>query len=214
MGVEGYQGMLEIIFPTIEWLGEDDGDYQGNWICVGRDRVTGQFYYKTGYYGSCSGCDEYEAVGPNDPGLIADMSRITPIPIDVLQYVKNEAQLVLPDDYDPVIQPLLKQLIDRYGTEMLIDNRLVAGIPVPAIPHDSAVDQYEQSDHIKIWDSRTVPLEIRRYIATLDDADWVAVVPPRYEDCYIPFLSNDSFGCCNIIRCVMGRCIIYVGYHG
>jgi hypothetical protein len=202
--------MLEDLFPTIEWLGEDDNDYQGEWVCVGRDRNTGQFYYKHGYYGSCSGCDQLEAVGPNDPDLIADMKRITPIPISVLKYVRNEADLVLPAVYNQMASSLAHQLVEKYGHETLDGNVLIAGVPEITDPF---VQQYEESDHLTVWNRRYTPEEVMRYVNDDSDIDWVAVVPPRYSECYIAFLDNEAFGCCSVRTYQMGRCTIYVGRH-
>jgi hypothetical protein len=54
----GYSGALSILLPEIDWIYETSGDYQGEWVAVGKDK-DGIWYYKRGSYGSCSGCDWY-----------------------------------------------------------------------------------------------------------------------------------------------------------
>lgn len=57
----GYSRALEMLHPEIEWMFEDSGEYQGEWVAIGKDNK-GIWYYKRGSYGSCSGCDWYQGI--------------------------------------------------------------------------------------------------------------------------------------------------------
>jgi hypothetical protein len=64
----GYEYLLKGINTDVEWTVVCyTGSYQGELYCLGE--AYGKFYYVNTGYGSCSGCDQYEAVKSDLNGL-------------------------------------------------------------------------------------------------------------------------------------------------
>lgn len=65
----GYEYLLKGINTDIDWkVTCYTGSYQGELCCLGVD-AAGKYYYVNTGYGSCSGCDWYEACGDSIVGL-------------------------------------------------------------------------------------------------------------------------------------------------
>jgi hypothetical protein len=78
-------------YEILTWV-EENG-YQGDTIAVIKDKKTGQFYYCNFGWGSCSGCDTLEGEHGTEENVIRELQNdIVPVPIDIIQYVKNELQ--------------------------------------------------------------------------------------------------------------------------
>lgn len=89
----GYSRALSILHPEINWIYEESGDYQGEWIAVGKDK-DGIWYYKRGAYGSCSGCDWYQGLEGKKDAIeyIKAMMLIDKVGTkdELIKYLKNE----------------------------------------------------------------------------------------------------------------------------
>lgn len=58
----GYEQLVNIANPDLVWIYSTEDDYQGDWFAVGKGERFGQkgFFFCTGSYGSCTGCDFLE----------------------------------------------------------------------------------------------------------------------------------------------------------
>ena len=67
---------------------------------------------------------------------------------------------------------------------------------------------------IKIWAYKDLPIQYDAYIEDKDDIDYVALLPPEYQNVYVGFLENGSFGCCSVKDIDLPkRFTLKVGYH-
>ncbi len=65
---------------------EDDGDYQGCVVAIGK-HIDGQIIIFEGYYGSCGGCGAWGEGGePVDYADIIKSSKLYPTPIDAFNH--------------------------------------------------------------------------------------------------------------------------------
>ena len=54
-------------------------------------------------------------------------------------------------------------------------------------------------NHIRIWKFDDAPEELQALSRNGGDEDWVALIPPKLVDEWIPFLEQGtSFGCCSV----------------
>lgn len=53
-------------------------------------------------------------------------------------------------------------------------------------------------NHIRVWRFEDAPKELQDLSTNGGDEDWVALIPPRLKDAYIPWLEQPSFGCCDV----------------
>jgi len=53
-------------------------------------------------------------------------------------------------------------------------------------------------NHIRVWRFVDAPEELRRLSQNGGDEDWLALVPPRLANAYIPWMEDGrgGFGCC------------------
>lgn len=89
----GYSRALSTLHPEIEWIFEEGGEYQGEWVAVGKD-AEGIWYYKRGSYGSCSGCDWYQGIDDKPAAIdyIKAMMLIDKVGTkeQLIEYLKKE----------------------------------------------------------------------------------------------------------------------------
>lgn len=56
-----------------------------------------------------------------------------------------------------------------------------------------------KSPPIRIWRFRDAPLSLKELSNHGGDEDWLALIPPKLADVYIPWLEeNSQFGCCAV----------------
>ena len=88
-----YYKVLEVLHPEIQWIYESTNDYQGDWICIGKDK-NDVWYYKRGSYGSCSGCDWYMGINDKEGAIeyIKSMNVIDKVGTkeELIEYLKKE----------------------------------------------------------------------------------------------------------------------------
>jgi len=65
------------------------------------------------------------------------------------------------------------------------------------------------NDHIKVWRFQDAPEELKNMSKNGGDEDWVALVPQKFEDEYIPWIESNSFGRCCVNEYVY---LVYPGY--
>ena len=51
-------------------------------------------------------------------------------------------------------------------------------------------------NHIRVWAFDKAPLELQALSRNGGDEDWLALVPPEYDDRYVGWLESPAFGCC------------------
>jgi len=89
----GYSRALSILLPEIDWIYEESGSYQGEWVAVGKDNYN-IWYYKRGSYGSCSGCDWYKGINDKEGAInyIKAMMLVDKVGTkeELLKYLENE----------------------------------------------------------------------------------------------------------------------------
>ena len=100
-----YKRIMDIIIQ------ENDNDYQGDSILIGKDGY-GQYYYCEWGWGSCSGCDMMQAESDNDTEenvVIQMLHSIVPIPHDDKK----------PYNVDQVLEYLEKQKSTEYRSDLI-----------------------------------------------------------------------------------------------
>ena len=66
---------------------------------------------------------------------------------------------------------------------------------------------------IIVWRFHEAPAPLREGFRT-DDVDWLALLPPREADSYIPWLECPAFGACNVeTNLLEDGSLVVVGYH-
>ena len=54
-------------------------------------------------------------------------------------------------------------------------------------------------NHIRVWRFQDAPEELRMLSQHGGDEDWLALIPPKLSDEYIPWMdSGSTFGCCDV----------------
>ena len=67
---------------------------------------------------------------------------------------------------------------------------------------------------IYVPDLEPVPASVNRVIEDPDDIDYIAVIPPKWDEEVISILECEHFGCCHIEHYPMGDGrIVVVGHH-
>jgi hypothetical protein len=59
-----YEKWIKRLHPDIIWEFEMDDDYQGDWVAFGIK--SSKYYYISGSFGSCSGCDWLQSLGTDE----------------------------------------------------------------------------------------------------------------------------------------------------
>ena len=54
-------------------------------------------------------------------------------------------------------------------------------------------------NHIRVWKWEDAPQELKDLSSHSGDEDWVALIPPKLANDYIPWMEEGtSFGCCSV----------------
>jgi hypothetical protein len=83
-----YELLIKSLHPNFQWVYKQDNDYQGDFYAVGFD-TNGVYALIEGSFGSCSGCDELEAVS-NDSDVRTIVERFK----KVIIFKDNAEQMV------------------------------------------------------------------------------------------------------------------------
>jgi hypothetical protein len=109
-----YPDFVKLMHPEINWIfSEEEGDYQGEWFTAGKDKE-GNWYWKKGSYGSCSGCDWLQAICDEKGAkeFIDEMSKVIKIgkdPKEAIGYLEKELDNLW-EDANKVIKEIIKKI--------------------------------------------------------------------------------------------------------
>ena len=79
---------------------------------------------------------------------------------------------------------------------------------------DSSIIKIDGEDCIKVWEFYDAPKKLQELSGHGGDEDWIAFVPEKYKDMYIPWLeSGSSFGCCAVSEHKVLNGKVYIGAH-
>ena len=92
------------------WESENDYACQGEWACIGHDGE--HYYYKTSYYGSCSGCDWLQSIY----GLTDNE--------DSVEFLNDICHMVKFDTVDELIPFLQKEQINQNFISELLERHI------------------------------------------------------------------------------------------
>lgn len=102
-----YDGWVMYVHPDIKWYYEYDGDWQGDWAAIGiKDN---NYYYITGYYGSCSLCDWLQGIEPLGNNK------------DSLEFLGTIGTLIKFDNPNECEKYLKKEQINSFGIATLLE---------------------------------------------------------------------------------------------
>lgn len=75
----------------------------------------------------------------------------------------------------------------------------------------------DEIDYIRVWPFGMAPQALQDLSTHGGDEDWLAVVPPRLAESWIPWMEEGtSFGCCTVSRQphpVLPGYVIVIGAH-
>jgi len=55
-------------------------------------------------------------------------------------------------------------------------------------------------NHIRVWRFQDAPEELKELSNHGGDEDWLALIPPKLKDAYIPWIESGSFGGYHVSR--------------
>jgi type IV secretory pathway protease TraF len=117
---------------------EEFGSYQGEWLLLARAPATGNYYLYKGSYGSCSGCDSYEAAFSGSPAMseaqkfAADYLPFAEIPQQTMRNLAERGTLkrILPLNERYSANDNEGDSVDRVAGEMIVAVKVTEGLEV------------------------------------------------------------------------------------
>ena len=109
-GYSDYQEIIERLHPELKrWIWEHEDDYQGDFYGVGIDDE-GWYYFVSGSFGSCSGCDWLESISGKT---------------DAIKFLNHYKKVIIPKEEDHEMKKYLEfEKINSYwkeGIQNLLD---------------------------------------------------------------------------------------------
>lgn len=105
----GYHETLESLYPNIKWIYNQEDNWQGEWVAVGKNEEG--FWFQQGSFGSCSGCDWVQGIETIEEAkeFLDSMKKIAYMgktKQEALTYLQKEAANLVFIDFTQVIAQL------------------------------------------------------------------------------------------------------------
>lgn len=112
----GYTNSVVKLNQGISWVTTESGSYQGEWYALGHgvnDTGTDGWWFHSGSYGSCSGCDWLQGISTEEEVVefLKEMQKINFIGKDIKEAMAYIETMIAQEDWNDSRKEALNELI-------------------------------------------------------------------------------------------------------